>query len=144
MSGIGAHAERDASPPPSKPLLDTAAIVHTEVTPCPLQAKAGLPSASYLSLLRQGAEQHRLQADYCEHLGNLQTYEADTWGKQMGAKVMRTFFAPLLSMMVHDIDPAVQSHQRLFLAVCSTGNAIIDSVWLLHDWLLAPILGSGC
>ena len=109
-----------------------------------MQAKAGLPSVRYLSLLRQGAKQHGLQADYCEHLGNLQTYEADTWGKQMGAKVMRTCFAPLLDMMVRDIGPAVRSHQRLFHAVCSTGNAILNFAWLLHDWLLAPILGSGC
>ncbi len=145
MRGAGAHAQHATGPPPLKPLLDFAAIVWMEVTPaCTLQGKAGLPSVRYLSLLKQGAEQHGLQADYCKFLGSLQAFEADTWGKQRGAKVMRTFFAPLLFMMVRDIGPAVRSHQRLFQIVCSTGDAVTDAAWLLHDWLLAPILGSGC
>ena len=105
--------------------------------------KAGLPSERYLKMLRRGAQQFGLHQSYSLYLDNLQGYSADTWGKRMGARLMQSCVMPILVNLFRYVLPRAKPYPWLRDRLAYVPDFILAMCWVVHDWLLCWLLGSG-
>ncbi|KAL6769560.1 hypothetical protein ACKKBG_A31475 [Auxenochlorella protothecoides x Auxenochlorella symbiontica] len=109
-----------------------------------------LPSKRYLTIIRTGAAERGLHAEYLAYLDSLQHYQART----LGQKVMGTLFLGIL-FSFFGLFAAVKLKRRIMGEVPGVSkkdagprllpqlfHALAKASWALHD-ILEPVMGSG-
>ena len=115
-----------------------------------LKGRKALPSLRYLKLLRNGAAEHKLDADYQKYLNELVPYEPHGLGGKIGAVLCGVVAFGLLF-------PAfgIMRFYRKIMGLKSVNNNgvvsqiyakyfrfVFDFSWVIHE-LVRPILGCG-
>ncbi|KAJ9157758.1 Gliotoxin biosynthesis protein [Pleurostoma richardsiae] len=101
------------------------------------------PSARYLRLIRDGAREHELPAEYQAWLATLQPYTITTLRQRLGQVVVLAAVVPLmlvyftLETLLADKDGKVPA----WLAVALAGSFRL--IWLAYDTVLKPVFGDG-
>ncbi|KAK3694372.1 hypothetical protein B0T22DRAFT_452314 [Podospora appendiculata] len=101
------------------------------------------PSARYLQLIRDGAREHDLPADYQAYLGALEPYTITTRRQRFGRILFLGFWAPVFvflmlgSLLLADGKGKVP---KWFAAVMVVMN---NFVWLSYDFFAKGIFGDG-
>ena len=116
-----------------------------------LKGRKALPSLRYLTLLRDGAEEHGLSDAYKAYLAGLAHYQVVGAGAKLGAVLTQCIAYGLLFPMfgtmrmyrklrgLKSVDPT----SRLARLQNAYFHFVFGMAWGLHD-LLEPLLGSGC
>ncbi|KIW03237.1 uncharacterized protein PV09_05459 [Verruconis gallopava] len=101
------------------------------------------PSARYLKLITDGAEEHSLPKEYMDYLYGIRPYETRSQRTRMGAFVLSMLWGPFflfffaLTKMYQDKDGKVPAW------VANLGNMIFTAVWTSYDSIFKPIFGDG-
>ncbi|KAJ9655997.1 hypothetical protein H2198_005250 [Neophaeococcomyces mojaviensis] len=101
------------------------------------------PSARYLKLITDGAEEHQLPAEYRHFLKNIRTYHATTIQQQLGSFVFLSVWAPLFLFFF--------GGGKIFLRRDGTypkwfavfSNAVFTACWASYDGFFQPLFGDG-
>jgi len=115
-----------------------------------LKGRKAVPSLRYLTLLRNGAAEHKLDAEYQEYLNKLSHYEPHGLGGKIGAVLMAVVAYGLLFpafglMRIYRKVKGLHSVNKT--GIVSRFYAwyfrfVFDSSWVIHE-LVRPILGCG-
>ncbi|KAK3335809.1 hypothetical protein B0T19DRAFT_19163 [Cercophora scortea] len=101
------------------------------------------PSARYLQLIRDGAREHDLPADYQAYLGALEPYTITRRRQQVGRVLFLGFWAPTFLLLVLGslllADPKGKV-PKWFAGVMVVMNNL---VWLSYDFFAKGIFGDG-
>lgn len=101
------------------------------------------PSARYLKLITDGAEEHTLPQEYKDYLHSIRPYEARPLRTKMGAVVFQVVWIPFmlflfaLMQLNQDKDGNVPSWVARFAAI------IFGGVWRSYDNVFKPMFGDG-
>ena len=107
-----------------------------------MQIQPALPSGRYLKILQKGAKHSKLAGEYQIYLEALQSYQPSTKGQRIGGViVMNTFGRPLRYLGMHLL-PKAKSKFFIWMVHEVFANMQVN-MWLVHDYILEPILGSG-
>lgn len=102
------------------------------------------PSRRYLTLLREGAEEHGLPQKYREYLENLPHFTpGTTWLNQLGAT---TFLGPgkrIVRTLAKRVKQATNTNGECLTWYGALIYYVYTSMWLWHDYVHAPIFGRG-
>jgi hypothetical protein len=115
-----------------------------------LQGRKALPSLRYLKLLRNGAAEHKLDAEYQKYLSELVHYEPHGLGGKIGSVLMAViafgFLFPAFGLMriyrkvkgLHSVNKSgiVSKFYAWYF------RFVFDLSWVIHE-LVRPILGCG-
>lgn len=108
-----------------------------------LQTEPVLPSQRYLNILQKGATHSQLAREYQAYLQALQHYHAATPGRRIGRFLVNHLLGRPLRFMILKVVPNMQN-KFLVWAIHYMVYKLLQSVWVLHDHLMEPVLGSGC
>lgn len=107
-----------------------------------VQKEPALPSERYLKILQKGAKHSQLASEYQVYLHALQHYHASKPGQRIGRSLMSNVFGRPLKFLVLRVLPTVHN-KFLVWTIHHIFERMLLLMWLLHDYLLEPILGSG-
>lgn len=101
------------------------------------------PSERYLNLLRDGAREHDLPADYQAYLGALQPYTATTRRQRLGQVLFFGFWAPalLLAMSAGRKFADDKGRSPGWLATATT--VLFNLIWISYDCVGKRLFGDG-
>ena len=130
-----------------KPLLDLTTekeriICKSLETREPRDNPHPLPSARYLSLIRNGAAEHKFPAEYQEYLDNLSTYTITTWRTEIGRILFLLICLPIV-LFVFTLMTLKDKHGELPRWVIRFQLMVYKTIWSLHDNYFSPIFGPG-
>ncbi|KAI0439547.1 hypothetical protein F4803DRAFT_530527 [Xylaria telfairii] len=104
------------------------------------------PSTRYMGLIRNGAREAHMPANYQQFLARLPVYHPPTtrWGI-LGAKLFQSFWNPVMSIMEKIAKPSGRGDERgnAPLWVIYTVRIAVFLMWFHHDYFHAPIWGRG-
>ena len=111
-----------------------------------LRGRAALPSLRYLTLLREGAADHGLDADYQKYLNDLVHYEPHSFGGRVGGVLMRAY----ATFMLFPAFATMRTFRKLsmnkneFLSRCFAKyfKFVFGLALGIHE-VLRPVLGCG-
>ena len=106
-----------------------------------VQAVPALPSKRYLKILQKGAKRSNLAAEYQIYLQALQHYQASTIGQRIGQALNQQLFGRILTIWM-TLLPVAKS-EFLCWVIHQFFASLVQAMWLCHDHILQPILGSG-
>ncbi|KAL2017747.1 hypothetical protein VTK56DRAFT_1717 [Thermocarpiscus australiensis] len=143
--GAGEPRTADADPKPRtkpKPALPPWArkFLRPVRRPSPDYAQ---PSARYLKLLRDGAREHELPADYRAYLEALQSYTITTTRQKLGQVLFLGFWAPLVIMVMYGGRLVADDRGRLPPWLAALSAVIFNSMWLSYDCVGKRLFGDG-
>ena len=101
------------------------------------------PSARYLKLIRDGAEEHSLPSEYMTYLEELQPYTITTRRQALGKMVFMVTWLPIISAvfklarMFHDKSGRSPEWLQRFTGVMFRG------VWISYDGVFKRVFGDG-
>ena len=101
-----------------------------------------LPSKRYLQILQNGGKHSELAQEYQDFLASLEHYRALTIGQQLGAFFLHFCLGKPMMFMLRRVLPGVKV-PLLATLFHMTLSRLMVGVWLLHDYVAEPILGSG-
>ncbi|KAK4237558.1 hypothetical protein C8A03DRAFT_44606 [Achaetomium macrosporum] len=130
----------DKKPWPTLPRWLGDLFFHRAHRPSPDYAQ---PSARYLKLLRDGAREHDLPADYQAYLGALQPYTATTRRQKLGQVLFLGFWFPIVVavMMGSRLLADKQGRSPPWLVAAST--AVMNLMWVSYDAVGKRLFGDG-
>lgn len=118
-------------------------VVHTLVARYPFRPNA-LPSARYLGLLIDGAEEHDLPESYREYLGRLPCYKKNVSNfEEFGASLLLGFWMPVLSWMMRRIKATASQSGRTQHGMGPLVWFMFNLMWWYHDVVHCRIWGRG-
>ncbi|KAK3904519.1 hypothetical protein C8A05DRAFT_42420 [Staphylotrichum tortipilum] len=101
------------------------------------------PSARYLKLLRDGAREHDLPADYQAHLARLAPYTATTRRQKLGQVLFLGFWAPLVILMMVTGRVFADERGRSPGWVVAGSTVLFNLVWRSYDGVGRGVFGDG-
>ncbi|KAJ1899416.1 hypothetical protein LPJ66_002120 [Kickxella alabastrina] len=101
------------------------------------------PSTRYHKIIVDGAEEHGLDAKYIERLKMIKPYVAATVGQIIAKHLTLVIGAPLIFPLVVCMFASLAFKTKVPQVVSVYGEWIKRLVWVLHDWVLAPVFGKG-
>ena len=116
--------------------------VHLSIGRHALQDVPALPSQRYLNILQKGAKHSGLAQEYQDYLALLENYQPVQRGQHVGAFLVSNLFGKPLRYLIWRVLPSLKNKKAIFLFHW-TFSWIVLSMWLLHDYILEPFLGSG-
>jgi len=101
------------------------------------------PSARYLKLITDGAEEHRLPEEYRHFLKNIRTYHATTVQQQLGSFIFLSLWGPLFMLFF--------GGGKIFLKPDGTypewfavfANSVFTACWASYDGFFKSLFGDG-
>ncbi|KAL3432236.1 hypothetical protein BDV09DRAFT_197936 [Aspergillus tetrazonus] len=103
------------------------------------------PSARYLKIIKEGAEEHGLPDEYCGYLGSLPCFVPDkTWLHWLGAVIFLCVGRRAVWILARIVRRAVSRNNGMCPAWY--GFLILyayTAMWLWHDYIHAPMFGRG-
>ncbi|TLS24838.1 hypothetical protein PpBr36_09095 [Pyricularia pennisetigena] len=135
-----ADAEQDPDQPKKPEMPWYARFLGQRRRPDPDYAQ---PSLRYLNLLREGAREHDLPADYQAWLVELHHYAITTTRQKMGRWVLKLALYPVLMMtfVLGRLFSNERGIQPLWLQVWT--GMVFTVIWKLYDAVLQPLFGDG-
>lgn len=115
-----------------------------------LKGRKALPSLRYLKLLRNGAAEHKLDAEYQNYLNELVHYEPHGLGGKIGAVLMAVvafgLLFPAFGLMrfYRKVKGLHSVNKNGFVSKFYAGyfRFVFDLSWVIHE-LVRPVLGCG-
>ncbi|KAI0126678.1 gliotoxin biosynthesis protein [Xylariales sp. AK1849] len=102
------------------------------------------PSRRYLTLLREGAEEHNLPAEYRKYLEDLPEFSAGGARlKQLGATSFLWVGRRIVRSLATRVRSRTDSNGQCPSWYSTLVYYVYSSMWLWHDYIHAPIFGSG-
>ena len=101
------------------------------------------PSARYLNLLKDGANEHSLPLEYKDYLHQIRPYTITTTGQELGQFVFLMTWMPfvLLLVVLQTVYQDDKGRSPKWLRQLS--NALFTSLWKSYDGLFMPVFGDG-
>lgn len=101
------------------------------------------PSARYLKLITDGADEHKLPDEYIHFLSNIRTYRATTIQQRFGSFIFLTVWGPLFLLFF--------GGGKIFLRKDGTypkwfavfTNSVFTACWASYDGFFKPLFGDG-
>jgi hypothetical protein len=101
------------------------------------------PSARYLKLITDGAEEHSLPQEYKDYLHNIRPYEARPARTRLGAFVFELTWIPFLLLLLALMQTNQDKDGNVPAWLAKLGAAFFGSVWVSYDTIFKPIFGDG-
>ena len=108
-----------------------------------LQKEPALPSQRYLNILQRGAAHSQLAKEYQVYLQALQHYHASKSGQRIGRWLVQNVLGKPLTSLLLKVLPNMQN-TFLVWGIHQLFHNLMLLMWVLHDYLMEPVLGSGC
>ncbi|KAK2612743.1 hypothetical protein QQS21_001194 [Conoideocrella luteorostrata] len=108
--------------------------------PDPNYAQASL---RYLNLLRAGAMEHGLPANYRHYLDSLPPYTITRWNQTVGQYIFILLWAPLLIFCVSMTRFLADETGRLPPWLARVVAMIFNIMWMSYDAIFKPVFGDG-
>lgn len=131
----------DAAPSPSWP---RGAWWHRLVLPVRRpEPDYAQPSMRYLKLIRDGAAEHALPADYQAYLARLQPYTITQWRQNVGKWLLVLLWLPLLFALLGLSKLLADKNGRIPKWMGAATNVLFNLVWASYDAVFKRWLGDG-
>ncbi|KAJ2341773.1 hypothetical protein GGH91_003742 [Coemansia sp. RSA 2671] len=102
------------------------------------------PSARYHKIVLDGAIEHGLSPSYIKRLEAVTPYTAKTPGQKVAKYVFLAIGLPLSLPVLIFAVAGLAFGIKVPRPVSIYGELVKRAMWVLHDWIFAPLLGSGC
>ncbi|KAK7558622.1 hypothetical protein IWX49DRAFT_503950 [Phyllosticta citricarpa] len=101
------------------------------------------PSARYLKLITDGAEEHNLPQDYQEYLLNIRPYTITTFRQKLGRGAMLLTWVPVLRLLfsLQEVFKDGKGKSPKWLA--TSVSFVFKSVWVTYDGFFKKLFGNG-
>ena len=101
------------------------------------------PSARYLKLIADGADEHALPAEYKAYLHGIRPYTITTQGQRLGRFVFLATWAPFV-MLLFALQRVYQDERgKSPRWLVSLGHELFANVWRSYDGFFKPLFGDG-
>lgn len=107
------------------------------------EADYAQPSARYLKLIRDGAAEHGLPADYQAYLAKLQPYTITQWRQKIGRWLLALLWLPLLLTLLGLSKLTANKNGRIPKWMGAAMNILFNMVWASYDAIFMRWLGDG-
>ena len=101
------------------------------------------PSLRYLQLIRDGAREHELPADYRAYLDRLQPYTITSTRQQIGKLLFTVFWGPWFLLFVLCTRVVADDKGKVPVWWAAMTALIINLAWLSYDHVYKPVFGDG-
>jgi hypothetical protein len=101
------------------------------------------PSARYLKLILDGAQEHDLPTEYRYFLANIRTYHATTAGQQLGLFVMLSFWGPVIALFFVGSKMFARPNGTYPAWFARFMQALFTAVWASYDKFFYAFFGDG-
>lgn len=101
------------------------------------------PSARYLKLILDGAQEHDLPTEYRHFLANIRTYRATTDGQRLGLFVMLAFWGPVIAIFFTASKIFARPNGRYPAWFARFMQALFTTVWASYDHFFYRLFGDG-
>lgn len=101
------------------------------------------PSARYLKLILDGAQEHDLPTEYRHFLANIRAYRATTAGQRLGLFVMLSFWGPIIAIFFTGSKIFVGPDGRYPAWFARFMQMLFTTVWASYDKFFYPLFGDG-
>ena len=101
------------------------------------------PSARYLKLITDGADEHDLPSEYKEYLHGIRPYEARGVKTRMGAFIFQSLWLPFMLMLLALMQSSADKDGNVPAWVAKLGAAIFGAIWRSYDDFFKPMFGDG-
>ena len=101
------------------------------------------PSARYLKLITDGAEEHNLPAAYQEWLHSLEPYKMTSTRQKIGKLVLMSTIGPPFMTFMTLAKYTADENGRYPWLVGHTMTLLFSMTWILYDCILKPLFGDG-
>ena len=101
------------------------------------------PSARYLKLVTDGANEHSLPLEYKEYLGQIRPYTITTTGQRLGQFAFSMTWAPFV-LLLRTLQAVYQDENgRSPKWLRQLSNAVFVGMWENYDRIFKPVFGDG-
>lgn len=101
------------------------------------------PSARYLKLITDGAEEHSLPAEYMAYLDNIRPYTITTRKQKMGQKLFLAVWMPVLMVVLGFSKLLADEDGRVPAWWVVVMTAMFKGVWTSYDLVFKKMFGDG-
>ncbi|KAL1638500.1 hypothetical protein SLS58_008828 [Diplodia intermedia] len=101
------------------------------------------PSARYLKLITDGAEEHRLPKDYKDYLYEIRPYTITSKRQRVGQIMFNTIWLPLFLVMISLQEAFQDKNGNSPRWVAAFANALVNAAWASYDGAFKEIFGDG-
>ncbi|OJD31129.1 gliotoxin biosynthesis protein [Diplodia corticola] len=101
------------------------------------------PSARYLKLITDGAEEHDLPRDYKEYLYGIQPYTITSRRQRVGQMIFNTIWLPLFLVMIALQEAFQDKNGNSPSWVAAFANALVNAAWASYDGVFKRLFGDG-
>jgi hypothetical protein len=101
------------------------------------------PSARYLGLIKDGAEEHDLPVSYREYLAQIRTYHITSTRQKVGKVLFLVLWVPwvLLTLALSKIFAGPDGRSPAWLVALA--NALFSGMWTSYDCFFVGVFGDG-
>ncbi|KAF2090803.1 hypothetical protein K490DRAFT_16043, partial [Saccharata proteae CBS 121410] len=101
------------------------------------------PSARYLKLITDGAEEHGLPQEYRDYLYDIQPYTMTTKKQKIGQAIFAALWVPLFFMIITLGQMFQDKNGRSPKWLVAIQSAMFSATWVSYDTIFKPIFGDG-
>lgn len=101
------------------------------------------PSARYLKLITDGAEEHSLPQDYKDYLYDIRPYTITTMRQRFGQIVFATVWMPVFLLMINLQEAFQDKNGNSPKWAAAFAAAVINAAWASYDGVFKKIFGDG-
>ncbi|GME63005.1 FAR-17a/AIG1-like protein [Neofusicoccum parvum] len=101
------------------------------------------PSARYLKLITDGAEEHSLPQDYKDYLYDIRSYTITTKRQRFGQIVFATVWMPVFLLMINLQEAFQDKNGNSPKWAAAFAAAVINAAWASYDGVFKKIFGDG-
>jgi hypothetical protein len=130
------------SPPTPHPKPDKPKHVHNGRSQRPDPSYAQ-PSARYLKLLRDGADEHALPAEYKDYVKDIRPYTMTSQAQRLGQFVFLGLWAPFIVLLISLQRTYQDKNGRSPKWLIGLSNGLFTNMWRSYDGFFRPIFGDG-
>ncbi len=101
------------------------------------------PSARYLKLITDGAEEHDLPQEYMDYLFQIRPYTITQNKQRLGRFVMMTFWYPILMFVFTIVKMIPNKHGKAPAWLNALTAALFRAIWASYDHFFHGLFGDG-
>ena len=101
------------------------------------------PSARYLKLITDGADEHAFPADYKAYLWQLRPYTVTSWRQKVGGILFRAFWLPVIHAVFMLGSLFADDRGRIPTWYLLFAEAVFQGVWISYDVFFYHVFGDG-
>ncbi|EKG14818.1 Butirosin biosynthesis BtrG-like protein [Macrophomina phaseolina MS6] len=101
------------------------------------------PSARYLKLITNGAEEHSLPQDYKDYLYSIRPFTITTRRQRLGQIIFSSIWMPLFLLIITLQEVFQDENGKSPGWLAAFANAIMKGAWISYDGLFKKLFGDG-